>query len=167
MPTAREKLFEIFEELSISTTTKEHQALHSVSESKELRGKIPGGHSKNLFLKNKDGKFWLVVALEDTEVNIKALAKKLDAKNLSFARAEYLEQKLGVTPGSVTPFALINNMEKDVTVVLDKALTETAVLNFHPLENTATTTISSADLLKFLDYTQHKLLIHDLNIKQS
>lgn len=150
MKTTPEELLNRLVELGIEAETRTHEPLHTVEQSQQLRGDIPGGHCKNLFLKDKKGAFWLVVTLEDTPVNLKELKKRIGSAHLSFGRPEYLRELLGVEPGSVTPFALINDPEGRVNVVLDSAMMEFDLLNFHPLANTATTTIRSADLLVFV-----------------
>ena len=141
--------------LGIVANTVEHPPLFTVQESRALRGEIPGAHTKNLFLKCKKGSLWLVVALEDADINLKRLHARLGCGRLSFGRAELLHQVLGVPPGSVTPFALINDRERRVSVVLDEPMMQHEVLNFHPLENTATTTIMREDLLTFIGDCGH------------
>jgi Ala-tRNA(Pro) deacylase len=148
-------LFSRLEALGISAVTVEHPPLFTVEQSKELRGDIPGAHTKNLFLKCKKGTLWLVVAVESTPVNLKTLHQRLGSGRLSFGNAELLGQVLGVQPGSVTPFAVINDTERQVTVVLDEALFAYDRLNFHPLVNTATTGISKDGLLRFLGDCGH------------
>jgi Ala-tRNA(Pro) deacylase len=121
-----------------------------------LRGEIPGGHTKNLFLKDKKGALFLVVALEDARIALNGLHRQLGATGrFSFAPAETMRAILGVEPGSVTPFAILNDTERLVTVVLDRAMLAHDVLNYHPLTNTMTTTIARDDLLKFLQATGH------------
>lgn len=163
MTTSREQLFDFFRDIGIEFSTIEHEPLHTVEESQALRGEIPGGHSKNLFLKCKKGKLWLVTALEDTQIDLKRLAKELKAGRFSFGKAELLYEILGVHPGSVTPFSLINDLEKQVNVILDADMMKLDLLNFHPLENTATTAISSSDLAKFIETIGHKPLIYDFS----
>lgn len=151
-----EQLFEFFGELDIQTTTQRHEALFTVEQSRELRGDLTGGHCKSLFLKDKKGQLWLVVALEDREVNLKILHKQIGAARLSFGKADLMWEVLGVRPGSVTPFSLINDQEHQMNVILDDGMMEFDILNYHPLHNEATTAISSADLLKFMAATGHK-----------
>lgn len=139
----------------IAAVTAWHPAVFTVAEAKALRGELPGAHSKNLFLSDRKGGLWLVVADEDRLINLKALRQILAAPALSFAKPEVLSATLGVEPGSVTPFAVINDEGGRVTVVLDKELMTAPVLNFHPLVNTATTTISPTGLLAFLAATNH------------
>lgn len=150
MAATREGLFARLDKLGIKTVTVEHPALFTVEESKRLRGDIPGAHTKNLFLKCKKGTLWLVVALESTAVDLKTLHGPLGCGRLSFGSAALLEEMLGVTPGSVTPFSVINDTQAQIRVVLDSALMTYGRLNFHPLVNTATTGITPADLLAFL-----------------
>ena len=161
-PEEAAKLIDFLGKLGISTTTVTHPPAFTVEDAKALRGRIPGGHTKNLFLKDKKGRLWLVVALEDTPVNLKALHKRIGAARLSFGRAELLEEVLGVKPGSVTPFALINDAEGRVTVVLDERMMAHDVLNFHPLVNTATTSIGREDFLRFLRATGHAPIVCDV-----
>ncbi len=151
MTTTQEELLSRLVELGIDAETHSHPALHTVEQSQKLRGDIPGGHCKNLFLKDKKGAFWLVVTLEETPVDLKQLKTRIGSSHLSFGRAEYLREVLGVEPGSVTPFALINDPEQRVNVVLDSEMMAHELLNFHPLTNTATTTIQSIDLLRFVE----------------
>ena len=87
----------------------EHKALFTVEDSNKLRGQIKGSHSKNLFLKNKKNKFFLISCEEFTEINLKKIAKSFSFGNISFAKEEYLIRLLGVRAGSVTPFALLND----------------------------------------------------------
>ena len=156
------ELLKRLEALKISTTTVEHPAVFTVKEAKSLRGELSGGHSKNLFLKDKKGQLWLLVALEDREINFKALRTSIGSAQLSFAKPELLMEVLGLRPGSVTPFGVINDTSGRVNVVLDKALMTHTVLNFHPMINTATTRITPDGLRSFLIYTGHYPLVADL-----
>lgn len=156
MPASPDDLFALFERLGILSTTVEHPALFTVAQSRELRGELPGLHSKNLFLKDKKGRLFLVTAKEDAEIDLKRLHERIGASGrLSFGSAELLLEVLGVTPGSVTPFALINDQPARVSFAIDRRLAEAAAANFHPLVNIATTTIAGADLLRFLAATGH------------
>jgi Ala-tRNA(Pro) deacylase len=156
MAYTRSDLFARLDELGIATTTVEHPPLFTVDQSRALRGSIPGGHTKNLFLKDKKERVYLVVAQEDAEIDMKRLHQRIGSARLSFGRPELLAELLGVEPGSVTPFGAINDVGRRVTVVIDETLLRHEELNFHPLENTATTTIASADLLTFLRSTGHE-----------
>ena len=159
---ARERLFLRLNELDIETQTVEHPALHTVEQSQALRGSIPGGHSKNLFLKCKKGSLWLLVCEEDAPIDLKRMHKRLGSGRLSFGKPDLLMEVLQVTPGSVTPFALMNDSALRVQPVLEAGLMRHDRLNFHPLENTATTTISRADLLRFIDACGHEARVLEL-----
>jgi Ala-tRNA(Pro) deacylase len=156
MPASRADLMATLDKLGIQTRTVEHPPLFTVEQSRKLRGEIDGGHTKNLFLKDKKDEVFLVVAGEDAELDMKSLHKRIGSVRLSFGRPELLAELLGVIPGSVTPFGAINDTGKRVTIILDEALMRHERLNFHPLENTATTTIASADLVGFLRATGHE-----------
>jgi Ala-tRNA(Pro) hydrolase (EC 3.1.1.-) len=156
LPLTRDGLLALLEHLGLDCRTVAHPPVATVAENKALRGSLPGAHTKNLFLKDKKGGLWLVVAMEDRAVDLKALRGVLDAPPLSFARPEVLIDVLGVQPGSVTPFAVANDGDRRVRVVLDAGMMMACdPLNFHPLENTATTAISASDLLTFLHAVDH------------
>ncbi len=150
-------------ELGIAATTVEHEPVFTVEESVALRESIPGAHTKNLFLTDPDGRMVLVVAKNDTRVDLKALAKRLGFGRFSFGKAERLEAVLGVSPGSVTPLALINASAASVTVVVDRAIMDLAEVNCHPLENTATIRLATADLIRFIEESGHEPLIFALS----
>jgi len=158
-----EDLLARLDALGIATVTHRHPPLFTVEESKALRGALPGGHCKSLFLKDRADKLWLVVALEDQPVDLKRLVRRLGArKTLSFGSPALLMEVLGVIPGAVTPFGVINDREQRVQVVLDRAMLERRPLNYHPLANDRTTAIEPADLLAFLGSTGHEPAILDL-----
>lgn len=157
MAATREDLFAFLEALGIEHLTVEHAAAHTVEEAQAHRGELPGGHAKNLFLKSKQGELYLIVAEETTEIQLNQLFKRIGAARLSFGNAELMQAVLGVEPGSVTPFALINDRDTQrVNVVLDELLMRLDPLHFHPLKNTATTRISRDDLLKFIRACGHQ-----------
>lgn len=162
MPAARQHLFERLDGLGIAHSTVTHPPLFTVEELKRLRGDIPGAHTKNLFLKCKKGTLWLVVALESTPVDLKRFHTVMGSGRLSFGKPELMREVLGVEPGSVTPFALINDKEQQVSVILDTAMMACDPLNFHPLENTATTAISAQALLDFIGSCGHAPRIVDV-----
>ncbi len=141
--------------LGIAHSTVAHASLRTVADSKRWRGTLAGGHVKNLFLRDKKGGYWLLVALEDTQIDLRRVAQLLDAPRLSFAKAEELDALLGIQPGAVSPLALVHDTARRVQVVLDAALFSISPLNFHPLRNDRTTAIASADLLTFLAATGH------------
>ncbi len=156
MPASPDDLFAFLDRLEIRHATVRHPALFTVEESRALRGQIAGGHTKNLFLKDKRGALYLVTTLEDAEIELKSLHRRLGASGrFSFGSAEQMRATLGVEPGSVTPFGVLNDREARVTVVLDAAMMAHATLNFHPLANTMTTSIGRDDLLRFLAATGH------------
>jgi Ala-tRNA(Pro) deacylase len=156
MPATPAQLFAYLDTLGIAHKTVTHPAVFTVEEARDLRGAIAGGHTKNLFLRDKKGAAYLVVAPEDAAIELRALHRLLGASGrFSFGSAELMQAVLGVAPGSVTPFAAINDKDHRVTIVLDAALMPHEALNFHPLVNTATTTISRDGLLKFLAATGH------------
>ena len=159
-PDEREaKLYKRFRELGIAWKTHSHAPVFTVEEARALRGSLPGGHTKNLFLKDKKDGLWLVVLREDFRVDLGALARQIGAPRFSFGSAEHLEAKLGVPAGSVTPFALINDTPRAVRVVLDEEMLALDPLNFHPLRNDRTTAIAPRDLLSFIRSGSHEPLI--------
>ena len=154
MAADRKELFARLQELGIPAITVEHPPMFTVEQSVS-RESIPGALTKNLFLTDKDGRMVLVVAKDDTRVDLKALAKRLSAGRFSFGNGELLEAVLGVPAGSVTPFALINPSAEAVIVVVDAALLDFAEVNCHPLVNTATTRIATHDLIRFIEAYGH------------
>jgi Ala-tRNA(Pro) deacylase len=156
MPATRQDLFARLEELGIATQTVDHAAVFTVAESSKLERDLPGGHTKNLFLKDKNGALFLVVALGRAQIDLKTLHKKLGCDRLSFGKPELLMEVLGVPAGSVTPFALINDKARRVTVILDADMMRHERLNYHPLENTATTNIAREDLMAFIRACGHE-----------
>ncbi len=156
MPASRQELFAFFEKLGIKTTTRDHAPVFTVEEAQKVHGNIPGGHCKNLFCKDEKGVLWLIVVLEDARVNLKTAPDKIGSRRLSFGKPELLMEILGVEPGSVTPFALINDTAHKVNVILDAAMMKHDVLNYHPLQNNATTSIAAEDLVKFVKGTGHE-----------
>ena len=160
MPLDSENLFSRFRHLGISFETHSHPAVFTVEEAQIHCGHLPGAHCKNLFLKDKKGELWLVVMLDGREVNIKALQNAMGAARLSFGKAELLLEVLGVIPGAVTPFGLINDCEQRVRVFLDADMMAAELVNFHPLRNDATTAMAPADLRRFIATCGHD--VHDL-----
>ena len=159
-----QQLFARLEALGIAHPTVEHPPVFTVEEAKALRGNLPGHHIKNLFLRNKKEEMWLVVALEDRAIDLKRLGEALGAGRLSFGSPERLRRVLGVEPGSVTPFALVNDETQVVRLALDRGLTEGGPINAHPLVNTMTTAIASADLLRLFAATGHAPLWLDFPV---
>ncbi|HZQ01574.1 MAG TPA: prolyl-tRNA synthetase associated domain-containing protein [Reyranella sp.] len=151
-----QQLFDRLAELGIAQRTVEHAPVFTVEQAKEHRGELPGHHIKNLFLRNKKEEMWLVVALEDRSIDLKQLGERLGAGRLSFGSPERLRKYLGVEPGSVTPFAVINDTGHAVRLVLDEGLKAPGPVNGHPLTNTMTTAVELTDLLRFFEATGHK-----------
>ncbi|MBS0221319.1 MAG: prolyl-tRNA synthetase associated domain-containing protein [Proteobacteria bacterium] len=150
-----QQLFARLDALGLAHRSVEHAPVFTVEEAKAHRGELPGHHIKNLFLRNKKEEMWLVVALEDRLIDLKRLGDVLGAGRLSFGSPDRLRRTLGVEPGSVTPFAVINDGERRVTLVLDRALRDGGPINAHPLTNTMTTAIGFADLTRFFEATGH------------
>jgi Ala-tRNA(Pro) deacylase len=150
MPATRDDLFAFFDRLGIAHTTFEHPPVFRVEEGLEIKAALPGGHTKNLFLKDAKDQLWLVSALGETRIDLKALPPFIGSARLSFGSPERLRDALGVTPGSVTAFALMNDPGRRVRFVLDRALAESDPVNFHPLANDATTAVSQAGFRAFL-----------------
>ncbi len=156
-----EPLAATFAEMGIESTTYQHPAVFTVEEGKGFKHRMPGGHTKNLFLKDHKGKIWLVTAQQDTEIDLKKLPARINAARLSFGNAELMQQLLGVTPGSVTALGLISDTQKQVNPVIDKRLMAHEVVNCHPLRNDMTTAIKPDDLVKFMKSLGYDPLIVD------
>ncbi len=156
MPATPDDLFALLDRLGIAHASASHPPLFTVEASRRLRGTIPGGHTKNLFLADKRGRVFLVSALEDAAIDLKRLHHRLDAGRFSFGSAALMRELIGIEPGAVTPFALMNDTAGRIAVVLDAPMMREKTLNFHPLVNTMTTTIARDDLVKFLEATGHK-----------
>lgn len=164
-PAAPEDLLAYLDSLGIAVTTHAHAPVFTVEEAKHLRGALPGVHCKSLYLRDKKGAEFLVVCLEDRRLDMKALAGLIGAARLSFGSPERMRARLGVEPGSVTPFAVINDRDTAATrirVVLDAEMMQAPLVNYHPLVNSRTTAIAPADLLRFLEATGHMPLTVDL-----
>ena len=155
MPVTPDDLFAYLTGLGIAHITVTHPPLFTVEQSQALRGTIPGGHTKNLFLKDKKDAVFLVVAPEEACVDLKTLHHRLGAARFSFGSADLMRELLGVEPGAVTAFGVINDTERRISVVIDAGLMENATINCHPLVNTMTTSIGRDDLVKFLSATGH------------
>jgi Ala-tRNA(Pro) deacylase len=157
MPATPDELFAFLDGLGVRHATIHHPPVFTVEEAKRLRGKISGGHTKNLFLKDKKDTLFLVVALESAVIDLKSLHRLLGASGrFSFGSADLMREVLGVEPGSVTPFGAINDKAQRLTIVLDAAMMEHDTLNYHPLLNSMTTSIARDDLIRFLRATGHE-----------
>jgi Ala-tRNA(Pro) deacylase len=156
MPATQQDLFQRFDELGINYINHTHEPVFTVEEAKSAHSGIAGGHCKNLFCKDEKGVLWLIVVLEDSVVNLKTLPQKISSRRLSFGKPELLYEVLGVVPGSVTPFGLINDRTQRVTVILDETMMAHEILNYHPLHNAASTSISPEDLVRFIRSCGHE-----------
>ena len=163
MVMTRDDLLARLDDLGIATETFEHPPVFTVEEARTHCGHLPGGHCKNLFLKDKKGRLWLIVTLESQPIDLKALNQALGAARFSFGKPELLFETLGVTPGSVTPFALINDLDLRVSVVLDAAMMAMERLNYHPLSNDATTAITPQGPLDLITSFGHQARIFDFS----
>lgn len=150
VPATRADLEAFLGEIGVEFRTHEHPAVFRVDEGHAIKAEMPGAHTKNLFLKDKKGQLWLISARQDTVVDLRRLHRHIGSDRLSFGNAELMHETLGVTPGSVTAFGLVNDRDHRVRFVLDKALDEAEIVNFHPLTNTATTAVSRGGLHAFL-----------------
>ncbi|MDR3435757.1 prolyl-tRNA synthetase associated domain-containing protein [Telmatospirillum sp.] len=159
LPLTTEQLFDRLDALGISHPTTRHPPAFTVEQGNQVWGDIPGVHCKNLFLKDAKGKLWLVVARAELKIDLKKLPDVIGSARLSFGSAALLQEVLGVTPGTVTPLALVNDPAHRVHLVLDAGMMEQSLLNYHPLTNEATTTLSNADFRKFLCHCGHDVQI--------
>ncbi|MEJ0042020.1 MAG: prolyl-tRNA synthetase associated domain-containing protein [Rhizomicrobium sp.] len=158
-------LYARFEGLGIAWTTYAHAPVFTVEEATALYDSQPGGHSKNLFLKDKKDGLWLVTLRDDLKVDLNALAKALASPRFSFGSPDLLIATLGIAPGAVTPFAVMNDADAKVRLVLDAGMLALAPLNFHPLRNDRTTAVSAEDLLRFVRATGHEPTIVEIPVR--
>ncbi len=149
-PATAQDLYALFAAHGVAWRTLEHPPVYRVEEGREIKAALPGGHTKNLFLKDHKDQIWLICALAETRIDLKRLPPVIGSGRLSFGSEALLYEALGVRPGSVTLFALINDPARRVQLVLDAALLQAEPVNFHPLANTATTAISQDGLQRFL-----------------
>ena len=161
MPASPSDLFAYLDALNVAHHTMQHEATFTVESGRHLKAQMPGGHSKNLFMKDKDGTIVLISAWCDSVLKLNQLHKLIGTRRLSFASADLMVETLGVQPGSVTAFGLLNDTEMRVRFIVDAALMDFEIVNFHPLVNTATTAIASADLQTFVEATGHDMTIID------
>ena len=160
---SEKKLLDLIDKKGLNLKLYTHEPLSTVEESIKYRGEIEGAHSKNLFFKNKKNQFFLFSCLENTIVNIKKISKSLSLGNLSFANEHYLSLYLGVKPGAVTPFGLLNDIENKVVFFLDNNFFNYEIVNFHPLTNTSTIGMNINDFINFLVENKKKVNIYDFN----
>ena len=160
---SEKKLLTLIEKKGLDFKLYTHDPLSTVEESIKYRGTIEGAHSKNLFLKNKKNQFFLFSCLEDTQINLKKITKSLKLGNISFANEDYLSLYLGVKPGAVTPFGLLNDIGNKVTFYFDSNFLKNQIVNFHPLTNTSTISMKTKDFVDFLIEKKKKVNIYDFN----
>lgn len=165
-PVTSDEVIAALDKLGIKNSTITHAPMKTVADSVALREGVPGGYSKNLFLRNKKGVMIVVTLLEDRTINLASLGAQLNMGKLSFASPERLMKYLGVIPGAVTPLSVINDRDVVVTAVLDKALLEHDPLHFHPCDNNMTTTITADGLLKYMEVYHNKPLIVDFDVSE-
>ena len=162
LPTTQDDLFKILQDLDIPYELYHHQPVFTVAESDKVNADIPGTHCRNLFLVDKKKAMYLIVAANATAIDLKKLQNIIDSARLSFGSAGRLWTCLGIKPGSVCPFTVLNDKDQQVSVILDAHMMEQGMVNYHPLDNAMTIGISPADLLKFFNHTGHKPHIVDL-----
>ncbi len=163
LPTSPEQLFEVLRNLKIEYRLYHHEPIFTVAEGEHLKENIPGLHCRNLFLRDKKKRMFLIVAANETAVDLKKAQNLLECDRLSFGSTERLWQYLGIRPGSVCPFCVINDQEKDVEVILDKYMMSADIVCYHPLDNAMTIGLTPEDLIKFIEYTGHKPRVVDLS----
>ena len=164
----RDDLLAFLDDLGIETVTKDHPPVFTVEESKALRDAMPGGHTKNLFLRDKKGRHFLLTVGEDASVNLKTIHTLIGASGrVSFGKPEQMMEYLGVTPGAVTALGIVNDTQNAVTLFFDEALMEHDVINAHPLTNDATTAIATADMIRFVEATGHAVNILKLTAEEA
>lgn len=157
----RNDLLNFLSDHGVEAVTHDHPAVFTVGEGQDIKDRIAGAHTKNLFLKDAKGQLWLISAEGHAQIDLKRLHTVIGSARLSFGSAELMQETLGVTPGSVTAFGLINDRDRRVRFVLDRTLAESELVNFHPLTNTATTTVSAAGFRKFLEALDIRPLVVD------
>ena len=163
----KDDLIRILNDNGFEYFVEEHAPLFTVEDSKSLRGQIEGAHSKNLFLKDAKANFFLISIEESASIDLKKTMQQIQSKKLSFAKPEYLQEILGIEPGSVSPFALLNDTKKQVEFYLDRSFLDSETVNFHPLINTATVNISPQNLIELIEKYHNPVNYIDLeNLKR-
>ena len=159
---SKSDLLELIRGKGLEFQIHEHKPLFTVEDSEKMRGLISGSHTKNLFLKNKKDDFYLFSCDERAKVDLKRFSKSINAKNLSFANEVYLLEYLGIKPGSVSPFSLLNDVNNRVSFYFDEKLANSKIINFHPLVNTSTVSLKTKDFMKFILENKKKINIFSL-----
>lgn len=161
LPTLPDALLARLDSLNIPYVLHHHRAVFTVAESLEMERDMPGIHCRNLFLRDKKERMFLISAANATKIDLKRLENSLGCARLSFGSPERLWTRLGVRPGSVCPYAVINDTQNLVTPVLDAYMMRCDLVNFHPLVNTMTIGVTPDDLLEFIRSTGHEPKILD------
>ena len=164
MPTSPDDLFAYLDALGIAHQTTWHEAMFTVEQSAALKADMPGAHTKNLFLRDADGALVLIAAEAHNVLKLNQLHRKIGTRRLSFGAPELMTETLGVTPGSVTAFALMNDRPARVRFLVDQVLADAGTVNFHPLVNTATTAISQDGFRRFVEATEHRFEVVDFSV---
>lgn len=165
MVRGEERLYADFAALAVEHHMHEHRAVFTVEESRDIKADIPGEHTKNLFLKDAKGAFWLVTVPAEARVDLKALPNAIGCKRVSFGKPDDMERLIGLQPGSVTPLAMINAETGSVTCVLDQGLADAVRVNVHPLRNTATVGLSGADILRLIEHWGHQPVVAQIPVR--
>ena len=157
------KVYEALDSLGIPYTRHEHPPVFTVEQAERHWTDISGAHCKNLFLRNKKGnRHYLVILPSIKQADLRQLNARLNEDRLSFGSAERLRKYLGLEPGSVSPFGLINDSRKAVSVIVDLDLRRAGRVNFHPNVNTVTVGIDMADFERFLAWTGNEIRFFEL-----
>lgn len=162
LPTTSQMLFDYMQDIDIPYSLHNHDPIFTVEEGKHLKASIPGQHCRNLFLRDKKKKMFLVVAANETKIDLKKLSSVLECGRFSFGSADRLWENLGVRQGSVNPFSIMNDTDDKVRIILDKHMMDQDIVNYHPMDNAMTIGLSSVDLVRFIKSTNHDPEIVDL-----
>lgn len=160
---AKQKLYNFLKELNITTITYSHQPLYTVEQAKAAISHLPGGHCKNLFLKDNNNQLWLITSLDNANIDLKVISQIIDAPKLQFASEDLLFKHLGVKPGSVTPFGLINDNNQNIKVIIDSQLLKYEIINLHPLENSETIALNPKNLIKFITFCKNQYILYNFS----
>ncbi|PCJ99529.1 MAG: DNA-binding protein [Zetaproteobacteria bacterium] len=163
LPTTSDALLKNLKSLDVSYSLHTHEPIFTVEEGIHLKASIPGIHCRNLFLRDKKKKMFLVVAANETKIDLKKLSSVIDCGRISFGSAERLWDNLGIRQGSVNPFCIMNDKNMQVRIILDKYMMDQPLVNFHPMDNAMTIGLSPADLIRFIEDTDHRAEVFDLS----
>lgn len=163
LPTSKDQLISILDDLTIIHKLYEHEPIFTVEEGEHLKKSIPGMHCRNLFLRDKKKKMFLVVAANETQIDLKKLQTVLDCGRISFGSGDRLWENLGIRQGSVNPFCIINDRDQNVRIILDAHMMAQPLVNYHPMDNAWTIGLSPDDLIRFIEHTSHDAEIVDLS----